>query len=201
MQTKVCTKCKEDVDATKFSKSGSYKGKQYYHKVCNQCRTQINRERRGQLEPKKFGKRTETHRECMNCNEMFLNEDMSGNTSYCKTCHKERFYDKEKARLATVRYRERHKERYQAAHRISQYNRRNKIKATEDGTVTDEFIIEILNKENCCWCKKFVEEDDRTIEHLVELSNGGLHSASNIDMSCNKCNSSRPNRNNDYVFI
>jgi len=194
METKKCTKCGDDIDVSLFSPTSKNKntGKQYYHSHCNPCRTQSDRDKRGQKEPKRFAKKTDTHRECMECHKMFLYEDING--SYCKTCKKEKYYDKEKARLATKRYRENHPERWKAKHRIHQYNRKNLIKATDDGTVTDCFLKEILNKECCCWCNEKIKYENRTIEHVIELSAGGLHSSSNIDMACSSCNSSRKNR-------
>lgn len=50
---------------------------------------------------------------------------------------------------------------------------------------------------HCCWCKQEIPASLRTIEHIIELSNGGMHSVHNITMACKSCNSSRVNRNND----
>lgn len=79
-------------------------------------------------------------------------------------------------------------------HRIHQFNRKSLIKATDDGTVTDEFLEKLFKKERCCWCDRVMSEDEKTIEHIVELSNGGKHSASNIDLACLSCNSARKNK-------
>lgn len=117
-----------------------------------------------------------------------------GLNAYCKPCYKSKYHDKEKAKERTAKYRETHPERWKAAHRIHQHNRKSKIKATDDGTVTDEFLKEIYSRMNCYWCGLFVDEEDRTLEHVVELSEGGAHSASNIEMACLSCNSARLGR-------
>lgn len=33
-----------------------------------------------------------------------------------------------------------------------------------------------------------------SLEHIIELSNGGIHGVSNINMACISCNSSRLNK-------
>lgn len=162
MDTKTCTKCKEDKELNFFSKTrvNESTGKQYYNSWCNQCRTQQHRDKRGQSEPKKFAEKTDTHRECMNCHNMFLYKDCFG--SYCKRCYKIRFTNKKSARKATQRYRKRHHARWKATHRIHQFNRRHKMEITNDGTITDEFLSSLFEKEICCWCDNYTQLDDRT---------------------------------------
>jgi len=96
-----------------------------------------------------------------------------------------------KARERTVLYRERHKERWRAAHRIHQFKRRHRIAVTQDGSVTDAFLKGVYAEETCFWCKESVEYQFRTLEHIVELIQGGTHTADNITMACSSCNSAR----------
>jgi hypothetical protein len=117
-----------------------------------------------------------------------------GVAAYCRPCFADKYRNKDRAREATARYRARHPERWKAAHRIHQFNRRSNIKATDDGTVTDKFLKELYSRMNCYWCGLFVDEEDRTLEHVVELNEGGAHSASNIEMACMSCNSARLGR-------
>ena len=92
--------------------------------------------------------------------------------AYCKVCYNDKYYDKEKAKVYTQAYRDRNRNRWRALHRINQFNRRSLIKATEDGTVTNEFVDSIYQEEFCYWCKEFTDGDDRTLEHIIELSSG-----------------------------
>lgn len=203
---KCCTKCGEEKDTTSFSVTkrnpdGSVK---YRSSWCTPCRTQQNRERLG-MERKVFAKvdyEAET-KECNHCKHSLSFTEFSpsgrgsaGLSAYCKVCQKERYYDKEKAKVVTQRYRDKHRLRWRALHRINQFNRRSRITATADGTVTDEFLHQVYATEYCYWCKQATPEELRTLEHIIELSNGGSHSASNITMACQPCNSSRPNRGN-----
>lgn len=117
-----------------------------------------------------------------------------GVAAYCRPCFADKYRNKDKARAATARYRERHSERWRANHRLHQFKRRSNIAATKDGTVTDDFLKGVYGTECCHWCGCFTEPDKRTLEHIVELNDGGAHSASNITMACLPCNSARLGR-------
>lgn len=201
---KVCSKCKEDkpidnFSVTKRSEDGTPK---YRNSWCNQCRVISNRERLGynKLE-KSIVDLDNEMKQCACCKDMFpfteFHPSKRGSANlaaYCKDCAKDKYYDKEKAKIYTQAYRDRNRNRWRALHRINQFNRRNLIKATEDGTVTTEFVDSIYAKDVCYWCNEFTDEEERTLEHIVELSSGGLHSATNITMACFSCNSSRLNK-------
>jgi hypothetical protein len=198
-ETRHCSRCDTAKPLTEWSTSGRTKtGKQRYKSYCKPCSVAYNREKYygGRTRPP-VHKRTDTHRECMECHEMFMYEECNG--AYCKPCYKSKYRDgnEEKHREYTAAYRKRHPERWRAAHRIHQFNRRSLIKAADDGTVTDEVLKNLLNKSLCCWCEKYTKASDRTIEHIVELSDGGLHSASNLDMACGPCNFSRIGKRNN----
>lgn len=201
---KVCSKCGIEQDLEKFSvtkrnEDGSVK---YRNSWCISCRVANNRERLGQskLEKSVVDFENET-KQCANCklilpfNNYYSAERGSASlAAYCKGCAKDKYYDKDKAKVYTQSYRDRNRNRWRALHRINQFNRRSLIKATEDGSITDEFINSVYAKEVCYWCEKFIDEEDRTLEHIIELSSGGHHSASNITMACLSCNSSRLNK-------
>lgn len=141
-------------------------------------------------------------KECRHCKAVKSLSDFTkasrgtqGVAAYCKPCFADKYRNKENAREATARYRKRHPERWKAAHRLHQFKRRSKIEATADGTVTDAFLKEVYATEICYWCACYIEPDKRTLEHIVELNDGGEHSASNITMACMPCNSARLGRN------
>lgn len=193
--THVCPKCGIEQEAIFFQK---YKGNP--GGWCRSCRTEKERERRrtkGMKERQRSN--IENGRKlCMECLEMkdidnFYRSErgLGGRSAYCHQCSKNKFYNKDKAREATQRYRKRHMERWRSIHRLHQYNRRALIKASDDGTVSDEFLKLIYSTKECYYCKNEILPDDRTIEHLIPLSRGGLHTATNIVMSCFTCNSSK----------
>ena len=200
---KFCTKCKvckkvEEFRCIKRNPDGTVK---YLSSWCGECCNKSALDRKGgrvKYIPKVEG----NSKECYICRTMKPKSDFSptsrgrlGVSAYCKVCVLTRVDKTEESRRKAAErtkvYRERNKHRWRAMHRIHQFNRRSKIKATEDGTVTDEFLKFIYSKTECYWCKLFTEEDKRTLEHIVELNDGGKHSAENITMACLSCNSAR----------
>lgn len=185
---KTCTKCLSLIEKSKFSSGNSW---------CNSCRTKDNRERLGQSEKIKPIVNDDS-KQCCHCMEVLPLDDFSpsergrlGLAAYCKKCTTLKYKDKDKARVASKKYRETHRERYLAAHRIHQFNRKNLAKTTCDGTVTDEFLKELYGTENCYFCNKFTEVENRTLEHLQPLSKDGIHSKDNCTMACLSCNASK----------
>ena len=199
---KVCSKCDlllsyENFSCIKRNEDGSCK---YYNSWCNKCRTENNRARLNQQKKNSPEFVTNTHKQCVDCKQMLALDSfhksprgIMGRCSYCKGCMSERNKNKPKDRLREYsrRYIEKNRERHLSLHRLRQFKRRNRIAAQSDGTVTDEFLKELYSREYCFWCKRFVERSERSLEHVVELSSGGLHSVSNIEMACISCNSKR----------
>jgi hypothetical protein len=201
---KTCSKCKRSLDRKHFSccKRNEDGTCRYLNSWCNKCRTQQNRERGG-WDEKPIPVVFDDRKECLRCREIKPIDDFSpsirgrlGKSSYCRSCATRA--PKSKSREYTANYRKRHKERWRAAHRIHQFNRRHKIQIADDGTVTDEFVKGVYSKTHCYWCKNYVEPCDRTLEHIEELSNGGKHSAGNITMACKTCNFGRKNKDGSH---
>ncbi len=185
---------------------------------CNDCRAEYELNRRvakfGIVPKVKPLVINDQEKECLRCKlvlslEFFPNAKRGrhGKGPYCGDCFKD-YQDerknsdieayRKKGRDSTQKYRDNNRERWRALHRIRQFERRSKIKVVCDGTVTNKFLKELYEKEKCFWCKKIIPRELRTAEHIIELNNGGLHSARNLTMACFPCNSSRLNKNNDY---
>ena len=96
-----------------------------------------------------------------------------------------------KSRAHTARWRRENREFYLERHRLHQFKRRYKIAATEDGTVTREFVAELYERLNCFYCDEPTIREHRTLDHKTPLSRNGIHSASNCEMACFGCNCSK----------
>jgi hypothetical protein len=193
---KQCSNCLELIDKDKFSKS--------LKTWCSSCAKVYNRKYTKGVErfiPLIF----EDSKQCCNCKEIKLLENFSnskrgrlGKSSYCKSCTnilaKAKWRNPERERIKTRNYRKNNREKYLATHRIHQFNRINRIKITNDGTITVDFLKSIYNSEECYYCKKPVIINERTLEHLQPLIKGGLHTASNIKMACKSCNLSKQSK-------
>lgn len=195
---KICTKCKKILPISEYSTNQSW---------CNKCRAAQNRDRVGSTK-KLIPKIEEDAKECLECREMkllteFYNSKRGrlGKGSYCKACQNKRFkQSKEYQNEVTKRYRARHRERYLSDHRIHQFNRKSKIKASSDGSIDDLFLKELYSIEQCYYCKKYIDQNDRTLDHKMPLSKGGVHSKENCVMACFSCNSSKGSKT-DVEFL
>ena len=193
---KQCSNCLELISKDGFSKS--------LKTWCSNCAKVYNRKYTKSVEkfiPLVF----EDSKQCCNCKEVKTLENFSnskrgrlGKSAYCKLCTnilaKTKWRNPEKERIKTRNYRKTNREKYLAAHRIHQFNRKNQIKITSDNTVTVDFLKSIYNSEQCYYCNKEIAISERTLEHLQPLIKGGLHTASNIKMACKSCNSSKQSK-------
>lgn len=193
---KKCSKCKICKSVDSFNKTGKYVAS-----WCNECRARLeddNRRQKGVPKRKKSVIKGD-QKLCLGC-ENFKDFDLfskstrglGGLSSYCKECFVKKYkVGKEYNKESVYSYRKRNKERYLAAHRLHQFTRKSKVKITDDGTVTDDFLKNLYNTEICYICLKYIEKEDRTADHVKPLSKGGNHSALNLKMACFTCNSSK----------
>lgn len=205
---KLCSKCKTKKPFESFSpqKSGKFKLSSW----CIQCKREKQQERRrqGGIAAKPIPIIIDdNHKECLMCKEILHIENFRpnkrgrlGRGAYCLLCEKKYSQSyhlkpgrREKTKLSTRKYRDNHREHWRTLHRINMFQRRHKIAAQSDNTVTEEFMIKLYQKEYCCWCEKFTPMEERTAEHIIPLTKGGKHSIFNLDMACITCNSSKLN--------
>lgn len=110
--------------------------------------------------------------------------------------------NKEKRRLNCIKWRESNKEhskeydrRYHAAHPDAYSIHRNTRKARKLSAVSDDpsIIAQHVNraKNSCYWCGARLYGRKYHLDHVIPLSKGGNHTASNIVKSCPHCNMSK----------
>lgn len=195
---KVCRKCNELLPLTAFSPQADAKDGR--HSRCKPCRasSELARKRSLGVSPQKKPIIGDGCKTCLDCGVMKPLEEFGpydrgrcGRHPYCKPCRNARFHNPERSRRHTAAYRKRHAERWRSLHRINQFNRMSMIDAVDDGTVTDDFLQEVYATEVCQYCNHRIPEDSRTADHIIPLTKGGIHSASNIMMACHSCNSAK----------
>jgi len=49
----------------------------------------------------------------------------------------------------------------------------------------------------CHYCEQEMDEDDRTLDHIIPVSRGGQHTEDNLVVSCRSCNSKKGTK--DYI--
>lgn len=189
-ELQICTKCLKLKDRLEFT-NGTW---------CLICRREYHRNHYGYKE-KFVPKITSSHKECVECKTMVKLVNFSsskrgrlGLSSYCKPCTSKRRLSsttKKQRREQVQKYRDNNRNWWRSKHRIHQFNRRRKQKLVSDGTVTKDFIESIYKMTNCYYCKEEIPKDLRTLEHILPLNRGGLHTSTNITMACLKCNTSK----------
>lgn len=176
---------------------------------CRQCKTKYMKDfRKSQgIKERVFSFIDGDTKLCLCCEQVKLLTDFSSTSrglggvgSYCKPCRAKKYRNKEKAKNSTANYREKNKESFLEYNRQNQSARRLIKKEMSDGSVTDLFLITLYSTENCYYCKGFTERKDRTADHKISLSQGGLHSSSNLVMACLSCNCSKQHKSPEEFF-
>lgn len=122
------------------------------------------------------------------------------------------YEENKKARLEyDKKYYEENKEYYAMQSREYRHSNRGVLKANKekrlaliekqnDQSITPNFIKDIFNKANSCpYCSKKLLDvtnnraDTKTLDHLIPISKGGLHSQYNVVVCCHSCNCKKRN--------
>jgi len=190
-----CSKCKEPKPDSDFQiRNGKPNGQ------CRACKTANMKAHRAAngIKVRNLTTIIDGFKTCASCKEpkplsdFWPNKRGRGKVSAnCKVCTKDLFYDPEKARQATIRYRRKNRFRHLALHRVRMFEYRTYKKVTSDGSVTDDFLAALYAEVVCSYCKQDIPEEDRTADHRVPLSRGGTHTADNLVMACQRCNSAK----------
>lgn len=71
-------------------------------------------------------------------------------------------------------------------------NKHKRRSLSKSGDVTIEQLLELRqNAKICYWCETNLKNVKVHIDHYIPLSKGGLHTISNLVISCSKCNLSK----------
>jgi hypothetical protein len=69
--------------------------------------------------------------------------------------------------------------------------------AQSDGTLTDEVVGQLFADAEgtpCPYCGVVMDRRTKTMDHIVPITKGGLHSIVNVLICCGRCNSAKGNR-------
>lgn len=203
-----CSKCKKYKILDEFFNNKSEKyGKSYN---CKQCDSIEKKKYKKKYYEKNKDKILENSRE-------YRKKYYSERKEYYKKYKKEYYKNnKEKMNDATKQhyidnkkwYKEYQKEyrkteKYKISTKNTNHNRRKQIKNTnKKERITLEQWQEILKLQNnkCIGCgREFNDELKPTLDHIIPLSKGGLHTIDNIQALCQSCNSKKGAKLN-YTF-
>lgn len=83
---------------------------------------------------------------------------------------------------------------------IARTHRRNTerkahIAMVDDGTLTGPAIRALFaSAKQCCYCQRPMRSKDKTLDHVIPLSRGGVHSIHNAAIACHACNTGKGGR-------
>lgn len=207
-EVRPCSKCRREQPRELFGRmTGSRDGLASW---CNPCRSRLEAERRARRGLKARAKPLvgDGEKQCLRCDVVKPLVDFReakrgrlGRASYCRPCESEyrrqlttKSGGRAYARRKTQEYRDRNRERWRFLHRCNM-QRRRAIKASADtGLVTKEVLLAIYETDACHYCCRLTERVDRTCDHVIPLTRGGLHHPDNLVMACGSCNSSKGDR-------
>jgi 5-methylcytosine-specific restriction endonuclease McrA len=67
--------------------------------------------------------------------------------------------------------------------------RDNERRTVGDGTLDRATLCRLFGEaKQCCYCHMPMRSQDKTLDHIVPLSRGGLHSITNVAIACRSCN-------------
>lgn len=65
------------------------------------------------------------------------------------------------------------------------------IITTDSATVSKRFYLLLLERNMCHYCKKYIELNNATIDHIIPSSKNGSNRIMNCVISCEKCNNNK----------
>jgi 5-methylcytosine-specific restriction endonuclease McrA len=73
--------------------------------------------------------------------------------------------------------------------------RKAHIAMVDDGTLTGPAIRSLFaSAKQCRYCERPMRSKDKTLDHVIPLSRGGMHSIHNAAIACHSCNTGKGGR-------
>ena len=200
MTTKICTKCNCEKELTEFGKNKYSKDSLQHY--CKQCRNSIEKIKRQnpdsnhkEILRKSYAKlkekRLKEKAEYRKLNSKVLSEKQAIYYSENKesSIDYQKKYRIEKKDIIKEKHKEYMKKDFA---KISKRNSNHKRRAlVRDGDVTTIQLKELIDRsKKCYWCEKKIGKLYH-IDHVIPLASGGLHTISNLVVSCRQCNLSK----------
>jgi 5-methylcytosine-specific restriction endonuclease McrA len=205
---KTCSKCKIEKDA--FGFGPQRQSKDGLASWCKQCKKELESQRRiaKGIPQKRAPLVVGGNKECLKCGDIkpivlfpASSRGRMGKGPYCKPCnkqyhkeHQKRPERREATRRATQKYRDGNRARWRFLHRCNMQLRRARMRKVDTGLVTHEVLERLYSTEVCNYCGECTPISNRTCDHVIPISRGGLHHPDNLVMACGSCNSSKGDR-------
>ena len=179
----ICSKCLKPFDISFYHKNKSKKNG--INTQCKFCVSESNKHYRENNDEsiKLYGKLwRENNKDKKYMVDKKWKENNKEKVNKYKKAYKDR--NKEKISLKNKEYRKTDMGKF------VQKNYKHKRRAIEkSGDVTTKQLLELTkNAKTCYWCNTSLKNKVVHIDHYVPLSKGGLHTISNLVVTCSECN-------------
>lgn len=183
MQTKRCSRCKADLNTTKFNKDSSRRDGLYAY--CRDCQKQKNAKQYDAHREERLADAAtyrERHRTELRQKATVYNAIHAQAISCKMTAHRRA----NPKRTKEIQRRYRVKNRAKILDRI--HVRRARIR--NNGPVENISRREVWERDGgkCRWCGNSVLFENMHLDHVVPVCAGGTHTYGNVTTSCKKCN-------------
>lgn len=172
-------------------------------KRCYRCKTIKNSSEFYNNKNKKSGLMDE----CIICYKEYKKEHYSRHKEYIKNRSLKYYYEHREQVLNTVsNYYYNNKEeitrkikeyrktdKWKIVNTVGQSKRQERIKNTDNGTITTNSLVLLLHKQNgkCAICEKLLDLTKKFsvhLDHIIPICVGGEHTLENVQWTCSKCN-------------
>jgi hypothetical protein len=172
---KTCTKCKTEKPFGYFSKDKQKKdGLQCW---CKECKKKYNQENKVRIAKKSKKYRSKHQEELIN----YCKEWRIKNPDYTKEYYRS---NAEKIKKKSSRWKKENPEK------VFNYNTKRRHFASHLGKEDWKHIMS-QNDWKCFYCDTPLDKNNRTIDHIIALNNGGTNDIENCVASCMSCNCSK----------
>lgn len=123
------------------------------------------------------------------CYRKRVKDIFSNNLSERKKVYSKRYRDKNKEKISKQSKLYKKTDIAIISNKNYKHSRRSRIKK---GDVTNKQLLELQQSaKTCYWCNKSLKNTQKHIDHYVPFKKGGLHTLSNLVVSCSSCNLSK----------
>ena len=77
-------------------------------------------------------------------------------------------------------------------------HRDHRLTLVADGTLTGDAVRRLFAEATTChYCSRPMASRDKSLDHVIPVSQGGTHSADNVVIACKRCNTAKAGRTPD----
>lgn len=136
-----------------------------------------------------------TTKQCIGCAEVKSTTEFykkkDGLQPYCKPCDSRGVREREARRRGTFR------EKCSDALKDSRKATKKAARITGreiENTLSYYQVLFTLGGDECAYCESYLAQSEKTLDHIIPMTEGGSNTFDNIALACTSCNSTKKNK-------